>query len=445
MLFKNREKIAINQKRSDVLDILEAGVLAVDPARLLRRAVSYNKDFNSLLVFNSSYDMLTGRIFVVGAGKASGLMARELEKIIGAKNITAGIVNVKSGDCKTEKIKLVKAGHPYPDKKSVKGAEMMMELKEKYQIGPKDLVVCLISGGASSLLSLPPDKVSLKDKEQTVETLLSCGAPINEVNTVRRHLSLIKGGRLAAHFAPAKVVNIVLSDVPGNDLSVVGSGPTIEDQTTPSDAYFILKKHGLLDRIPKNARAHIEREMNDLRSRTAHELTNVSSHIIGDLTYALEAMSAKAKEKGYRPIIATDSLAGLPEVEAKNMLELVRQGRYGKYRALIFGGETSPCLPEKHGKGGRCLHFALSALCEMKADDDWTLGIMDTDGEDFSDKAAGAVADRQVLLEAGKNRTDISKYLENYDSYGFFKEIKGSLLETGSTGTNVGDIGILLV
>ena len=239
MLIKNYKQLANTRTKKQLLNIVEAGIKAVLPSEIMPTVLNYNKTKKILKIKNNQYK-IKGRIFVIGGGKATGLMAESLEKIIPVSHITAGMVNCVDNKYKTSKIKIIKANHPTPNTNGVKGVQQMLELQEKYNINADDLVLCLISGGGSSLLPLPASNITLKDIQKITKLLLNCGAEIHEINCVRKHLSKVKGGQLAKFFAPAKIVSLIISDVVGNDLDTIASGITAPDKTTWQNVYNIL-------------------------------------------------------------------------------------------------------------------------------------------------------------------------------------------------------------
>ncbi|MFH0847478.1 MAG: glycerate-2-kinase family protein, partial [Chloroflexota bacterium] len=237
MIIKNRRELALSELREKALDIAEAAVGRVLPGNLMKTAISYEAKSRVLTIGGDNYALGDGRLFVIGGGKASGLMAQTLEEIIGAGTITAGIVSCKCVQGRENVIRLIEAGHPIPDERGVSGVAEMLGLKEKYQIDKDDLVICLISGGGSALLPCPVKGVSLADKCTLTGFLLGCGAEIGEINSVRKHISCIKGGRLGEFLSPCRVVSLIISDVIGNRLDVIASGPTYPDSSTFRDAY----------------------------------------------------------------------------------------------------------------------------------------------------------------------------------------------------------------
>lgn len=440
MIIKNKSELVTSALKNNALEIIEAGIAAADPYELVKSVVRYDSQLNSLIVQNKTYNILSGRIFVIGGGKAAGRASEALEEIIGADNITAGIVNVKNYEYHTRKIKIVKAGHPLPDKKGLSGVKKMLNLKEKYNIGAKDLVICLVSGGASAMMPAPVDGVSLQDYQLTTELLIKSGANISEINTVRKHLSKVQGGRLARHFAPARVVSLVVSDVIDNDLGVIGSGPTVMDPTIFRDAYYILEKYFLFNKIPKSASLYIERGCHDMEEENPKALKKCTNHLLGDIKTSLEAMSVRAKSLGLNPIILSSELSGDPVVAVKGIKQALLNGFSG-YNAIILGGETTPKLPVGHGRGGRNQHFASLVAFDMKNSiNNWTMASVGTDGSDYLNDVAGAIVDNSTYQHAVSLGVDIRKYINNYNSNEFFEKINNSLIITGDTGTNVGDI-----
>ena len=252
MIIKNRAELATTELRRQAVDIIEAGINRVLPTNIMKTALQYEPASRILTIDDNSYNLSQGRLFIIGGGKASGLMAEALEGIIPPDYITDGVVNCKSSRYKTKKIKIVPAGHPIPDQRGVNGVKEMLALKENYAIGKDDFIICLISGGGSALMPYPADNINLEDKQRITELLLGSGAEIAEINAIRKHLSRIKGGQLGYYYSPATVFSLILSDVIDNDLSVIASGPTFPDPTTFSDAYKVLKKYKLLDKAPES-------------------------------------------------------------------------------------------------------------------------------------------------------------------------------------------------
>lgn len=428
------------------MEILEAGLAAVQPRALLFKAVRYNSDLNALAVFGKEYNIWSGRIFVIGGGKAAPAMAAALEEIIGPEKITAGVVSgLDNNQVETKKIKIIKAGHPLPDRDGQRGVEKMLALKEKYNISEQDLVICLLSGGASALLPAPAEGLGLSDLKKVNELLLVSGANIGEINTVRKHLSRIKGGRLARFFAPARVVSLIISDVPGGDASVIASGPTAPDPTTFADAYEILSRYGLWEKIPAAVRDYISAGRLGQIEETPKKLNQAANHIIGDNTVALEAMALTAKSLGLKPLIVESRLGGEIEAAARQITREITASQNSGYNVLLFGGEVSLHLPPAAGRGGRNLHLA--ALMALSLKDYlglWALATLASDGTDYEKEAAGAIVDNGTYSRAEAVGLSIEKYLAAADTYHFFKKLGQSLLITGPTNTNVADLLVFL-
>jgi glycerate 2-kinase len=447
MIIKNRRELATTELRDKVLQIIEAGIKRVLPPKIMRVAVSYDAPHHTIKIQDDSFILsATNRIFVVGGGKASGLMAQVLEDIIGIENITAGVVNFKSGQVKTQRIKTVIAGHPTPDQLGVSGVSEMLALKSHYSIGTNDIVICLLSGGGSALMPYPAEGVSLKDKQIITGLLIGSGAKIEEINIVRKHLSRVKGGRLGEFYAPARVISLILSDVIGNDLATIASGPTTPDPSTFADAYNVLKRYNLLTKAPKSVVAFVEKGQGGEVTETPKTLSNCHNYIIGDNKLALEAMAAKAKELGLSPHIITSQQTGDTTKVARSRAREVIEHKYARYDVLLIGGETTIKLPPDAGRGGRNQHYtAVSLLAMADYPGHWIVASVGTDGSDFLPGVAGAIVDRDSLKTTRAKQIDIEFDIERCDSNTLLESIGNSLIVTGDTGTNVGDVVVYLV
>ena len=446
-IIKNYQKLATSRERKIILDLIEAGLAAADPHRLVERAVRYEETFNSVAIQKNIYDLISGRIFVVGGGKAAGAMAEAFERIVGADNIAAGILNCPGGSYRTKKIRIIEASHPFPDKRGVRGVEKMLGLKKKYRIGEKDLVACLLSGGGSALLPAPADGVSLGDKQAVTKLLLESGAVIREINAVRKHLSKIKGGRFGKFFEPARVVSVIISDVVGNDLSAVASGLTVEDRTTFSDARDILEKYDILDKMPAAARRHIEKGINGAADETPKILSNCDNYIIGDVTAAMEAMALKARSLGLKPLIGSAEVTGDTETVAIDKVFELKNNSFRGLNVLIFGGETTPKLPASYGRGGRNQHFAAVSMYALAKHyrGRFAMAAFATDGVDYLPAAAGALIDHESLARAERAGLNVEKHITGFNTASLFEKMRENLIITGQTGTNVGDIVVYLL
>jgi glycerate 2-kinase len=446
MIIQNRRELATTGAREKALQIIEAGIKRILPPNIMKLAVSYDAPHHTINIQGDSYSLSAGRIFVVGGGKASGLMAQALEKIIGSANITAGVVNIKGGEVRAQKIKTISAGHPTPDQRGLNGVSEMLALKSRYAIGEDDIVICLLSGGGSALMPYPVEGVSLEDKQKITELLIGSGAKIDEINMVRKHLSRVKGGRLGEFFSPARVISLILSDVVGNDLATIASGPTTPDPSTFADAYDVLGKYNLVAKAPQRIVDFIERGKRGEVPETPKTLNSCRNYIIGGNGLALEAMAAKAKELGFNPHIITSQQTGYTVEIARTRAKEVIDNKYAGYNALLIGGETTISLPDRAGRGGRNQHYAaVSMLAMANYPGDWLVVSIGTDGSDFIPDVAGAIVDRGSLETAKDKGLDIADYIKRCDSYTLLKSIYNSLIVTGDTGTNVGDVMLYLV
>lgn len=447
MFIKNKKVLSFTQSRKIILELIETGIESVMPENLMRNAISYNDRKRMLKIKKDNYILSPlGRIFVVGGGKAATAMARELEKIIEIKNITAGIVNCNSDNNNPKKIKVIKASHPLPNQKGVSGVKQMLDLKNKYLMDKNDIVICLVSGGGSALMPYPSDKISLKDKQKITELLLNCGANIKEINTVRKHLSKIKGGQFGKFFSPAIVISIIISDVAGDDLKTIASGITAPDFSTFKQAWQIIKKYNLQRAIPQAAIKHLKNGIAGKINDTPKTLNNCHNYIIGNNRFALEAIFKKAKSLNLNPLIITDKQIGDPSKVANQRAKEIIKKKYKNYNCIIIGGETTPKLPSKRGKGGRNQHYAANSILAMKQyKRNWTLASINSDGSDFLPNIAGAVVDNNSF-EAIKNKNiNAEQYLKKCDSSAMLKKIKNSIIITKETKTNIGDIIIYIL
>lgn len=446
MIIKNRAELATTELRKKALDIIEAGIERVLPPNIMKKALHYDTASRVLTIDNTKYDLSNGRLFVIGGGKAAGLMAEALEGIIPPKHITAGAVNCKSDDYKTNKIRVATAGHPIPDHRGVEGVKKMLSLKNDYSIGKDDTIICLISGGGSALMPYPANGVRLEDKQKITELLLSSGAEIAEINSVRKHLSCIKGGQLGLYFSPSNTISLILSDVIGNDLSVISSGLTYPDKTTFLDAYNVLKKYGLLLKAPKGVINHLEEGCHGKVAETAKRLDNCYNYIIGDNGLALEAMSIEAQRLGFTPhLITTEEKGDTTAIAIKRANEIL-DSEYNGYNALLIGGETTPKLSTHVGKGGRNQHYAaVSILAMERCPGQWLVASISSDGSDFLPDVAGAIVDNNSPIKAIGSGLNIETYLDRYDSNTLLSQIGNSLVITGDTGTNISDLTLYLL
>jgi glycerate 2-kinase len=420
--------------RRDAKAILMAALAAADPTAAVDRVLRARQDFGQ-------YE----HIFVVGAGKAAGSMARAVEDFLSGR-ITAGWVNVKDGDtAKTRLFELQHCGHPVPDERGFHGARRIAEICA--QAGERDLVICLLSGGASALTPFPSPPITLAEKGDTTRLLLACGANIHEINAVRKHISAIKGGQLARFAAPAHVLSLILSDVVGDDLDVIGSGPTAPDASTFESAYAVLEKYDLRDRVPVRVRERLKNGATETPKESDPLFENVENIIVGNNQKSLESAAQFAKDLGYKTLILSSTIEGETKDVARVHAAIARQIRLHNQPVrppvcVISGGETTVTMRDgEPGKGGRNQEFALAAAIDAAGLEDILILSAGTDGTDGPTDAAGAFADGTTVARA---KLDASEALANHDAYPFFAEL-GDLLTTGSTGTNVMDLHLILV
>jgi len=437
------------QAREDALAIFQAGVKAVDPAQAIKNHLILVE--NRLTVGKKTYD-LSGfdRISVVGTGKASAAMARGVEEILG-KRLNSGLVITKYGHAlPLGKVQVIEAGHPVPDEAGIQGARQIVHFLE--QRNEKDLVFFLISGGGSALLPLPVGELTLEDKQIVTKILLSVGANIHEINTLRKHLSQVKGGRLAKVACPASLISLVLSDVIGDDLGSIASGPTVPDHTTFADCLDILDKYQITDRLPSVVvdilNKGIRGEIEETPKPGDSIFDRAQNLIIGSNILAVKAAVKRAEELGYNTLILSTFIEGetrdVARVHAAIAKEILNSGNPVKRPAcVISGGETTVTIRGR-GKGGRNQEFSLAAALDIHGLGNIVVFSAGTDGTDGPTDAAGAIADGMTVSRARKLRLNPDQYLRENDSYHFFEALN-DLIITGPTYTNVMDLRIVLV
>ncbi|MDJ1157069.1 glycerate kinase [Chelatococcus sp. SYSU_G07232] len=384
-----------------------------------------------------------GRTVVAGAGKAAAAMARAVERRWTGP--LSGLVVTRYGHgAATEHIEVVEAAHPVPDDTGHRTAERILALAG--DLGPDDLLLCLVSGGGSALLALPAPGISLADKQAVSRALLKSGADIAEMNCVRKHLSAIKGGRLAAAAHPARVVNLVVSDVPGDDPAVIASGPTVADPTTFAEARAILARYGIDP--PPSVRAHLEAAWEETPKPGDPRLARVETRIIARAQDALEAAAAIARGEGVTPLILGDAIEGeareVARVAGGIALQTARHGQPLPAPAVLLSGGETTVTVRGRGRGGRNAEFLLSLAVALGGHPAIHAIACDTDGIDGSEDNAGALLFPDSLARAAKLGLDPRGMLADNDGYGFFSAL-GDLVVTGPTLTNVNDFRAILV
>jgi len=436
------------RQRRDALAIFKASLDAALPARGIERLLRLDGD--TLHAGPYRYDLSRYQsIRVIGAGKASAAMAHALEKLLG-RRISGGLINTKYEHlAKLKRVQLHEAGHPVPDDEGIDGARRIAQIA--LEAGPNDLLIALISGGGSALLPLPADPVTLAEKQAATKLLLACGATIHEINAVRKHISAIKGGQLARLAAPATLLALLLSDVIGDPLDTIGSGPAAPDDSTFEHAWNVFEKYGITAQLPASVRTRIDAgrrgEIPDTPKTGDPCFRKTRNLIVGSNRLAVDAAAAKARELGYRPVVLSTLIEGeTREIAAMHCAiarETLLSGRPVKPPVcLISGGETTVTL-KGDGKGGRNMEFALAAALAL----DGIPGILafsaGTDGTDGPTDAAGAFATGSTAARARAAGLNPQHTLARNDSYPFFQKLE-NLVITGPTGTNVMDVRLLL-
>jgi glycerate-2-kinase len=421
--------------------VYRAAIGAVEPASLVRARLLAG-DARALRIGERRATRIAGRTWLIAAGKAAGAMAREAASIVGPR-LSGGIV--ASPDRVSdlpEALRQFVAGHPLPNRQSLEAGSNAWRLAARARRG--DLVLVLLSGGASSLLVLPAPGISLRDKVSTGELLLRSGATIREMNSVRKHLSRLKGGGLLRRAGAARVVGLILSDVIGGSPAVVGSGPTAADPTTFADALRVLRRRRILDRIPRAVRRHLELGLRGSRPETLKPgERRPRNFLIGDNRLALEAARATARTLGFRCRILTASLRGEAEHAAARFAAEVRRRANANGVCLLAGGETTVTV-RGDGRGGRNQHFALALAERIAGLEAVRCLIAGSDGRDGPTDAAGAFVDGTTMERARRRGLDPHAYLRRNDSYTLFAAL-GDLFRPGPTGTNVMDFEIAIV
>jgi glycerate 2-kinase len=441
--------VAAGTRRGQALEVLAAALDAVDPAEAIRRVMA--RDGATLRINSVVYDLTHyRRVLVVGGGKAGAPMAQAVEAILGER-ITAGWVNVKHGyTAPTTRITVHEAGHPVPDEAGVSGTRAMMALLGSATAD--DLVLCLISGGGSALMTLPVDGVSLEDMQALTGSLLRCGAPIQAINTLRKHLSQVQGGQLARLAHPAAVIALILSDVVGSPLDVIASGPTVPDTTTFGDALEVIAQHGIEEEVPESIRRHLARgaagEILDTPKMGDPVLERVQNVIVADNARAAQAAVERAEALGFNTLLLSTYVEGEAREVAKVLAALAREiaatGRPVPQPAcLILGGETTVTV-HGDGTGGRNQELAQAAALDIQGMSSVLIASLATDGSDGPTDAAGGLVDGTTVEGGRAAGLSAQAALANNDAYPYLDRV-GDLLVTGPTNTNVNDLMVVFV
>ena len=453
---KNKEELVRNGEtqlnrdaRSLALKSLESALNAVDSKQIIKSKILLKN--SGLQVNGYSFDLKKFKnIYVIGGGKASGSMAEAIEQILG-KYITNGIVNVPQGSKQNTKIiEPHEASHPIPDEAGVEGTRSMLKMLE--QAKEDDLIICLISGGGSSLMPLPRGGISISDKREITNALLKCGATINEINTVRKHISDFKGGWLAKKAYPATILNLILSDVVGDPLDFIASGPTVPDSTTFNDAVKILEKYRLWSKAPASIRKVLSNGEKGIIPETPkaddEAFKKVFNVVVGNNRLASLTALEYLKSEGLNTLLLTATLEGEARHVGVMLASIAREisasgNPVPKPAGIIAGGETTVTVTGK-GLGGRNQEIALAAAQKLNDMNGVVVASLSTDGVDGPTDAAGAISDGKTLVRAAKMGLTPEEYLAENDSYHFFSKL-GDLIFTGPTATNVNDVSVIIV
>lgn len=450
-LLENAKTSELRRARGILIEIANRAIASADSSSAMARRLRLEE--GRLRVGTQEFDLSeVERIIVVGGGKASGNMAEVLDEKLGDR-VTGGVVIVPKGATskyRARKIEFVEAGHPLPTEAGVRGAERMMDLVSG--LGPRDLVICLLSGGGSALVTLPADGISLSELRETTQLLLKSGASIQEVNAVRKHLSNIKGGQLAKAAHPARVITLLISDVVGDRLDTIASGPTYPDPTTYSNALEVIEKYGLTEKIPRNVLKRLKLGAGGKVPETPKPgekyFLNTYHEIIASNADAVRAAVEVGKSHGLNVSVLTETMQGEAREVGTHLAAVVKDVMEASKPAskpalLISGGETTVTV-KGEGLGGRNQELALSVAIGISGLRNVAVASFSTDGIDGPTDAAGALADGFTLKRAEHLGLDPAAYLKRNDSYSFFKELE-DLLITGPTGTNVMDVALLWV
>lgn len=445
----NSKPMTLERIKEDANLIFLAGLEAVEPAGAVKKYVQRRGE--RLVIDDRIYELGEYKsVYVVGAGKAAAAMALAVEELLGDR-LTSGIVNVKYGHSRPlRRICVNEAAHPVPDESGLRGTQEMMNLLG--QADEKVLVIFLISGGGSALLPAPVEGLKLEDEQRLTQLLLESGAAIEEINAIRKHISRVKGGQLARLAYPATLVSLVLSDVIGDRLDSIASGPTVPDGTTYQDCLQILQRYAIARKIPPAVLAHLQKgtrgEIPETPKAGEPVFERTQNVIVGSSIQAVRAAKDKAEAQGYSALILSTFIEGetrdVAIVHAALAKEVCRSGYpISPPACLISGGETTVTIRGR-GLGGRNQEFALAAAIEIEGLENVVILSGGTDGTDGPTDAAGAIADGTTIGRAAQIGLDAESYLRNNDSYHFFQPL-GDLLMTGPTLTNVMDLRLVLV
>jgi glycerate-2-kinase len=454
-LIANAADPANSRIRRRVLELLEEAIEVSDPHTAIRKNLTISKDRGTLRVKGTRFKLKkSGNLYVIGAGKASGAMTEEVEKILGDR-ISGGCVSILRGTrsmFRTRIVELRESSHPIPGNDSVEATKRILSIVDKTT--PNDTMLCLFSGGGSSLFSLPPPAVDLTDFQEVIQLLLKRGATINDLNAVRKHISQVSGGGLAKIAASkgCDMIVLVLSDVVGDPIDVVAGGPTAPDTTTFKDAVAVLKRYGIWDAAPEAVRQQLVRGLDGMVPETpksgSDAFTQVHNFIVGGCRETCNEVNRKARELGIHSMILSTMIEGEAREIGKMIGSIAKElSKYNspikKPAVMIMGGETTVTV-RGDGIGGRNQELALSASESIDRLPKVAVASLGTDGIDGPTNAAGALVDGFTAKKAQATSLSINEYLSKNDSNTFFRKLGDGLIITGPTGTNVNDIMIVV-
>jgi glycerate-2-kinase len=448
-IIKNRDELLSHGSRDGrriVLDVLESAICAMDGRKLVRESVAMEGD--SLRVGCLMFDLSKiGDVYVIGGGKGSSSIAEGLEEILGSK-IKKGLIIEKVGQGRQLKwVDVREAAHPVPDEDGVRATKEILEIADN--ANANDLVFVCVSGGCSALMTLPVDGITLDDVRELTEQLLMCGAPLRDINTVRKHISQVMGGRLAIRAHRAQTVGLIIVD----EVEGLPWGPTVPDTTTFQDALHVLKKYRLLDAVPVSVRQHLEKENPEQESPKLLDFqrakVKVHNLVLANSESICEAAQKRVEELGCNAMILSAVLEGESR-EAGTMLACIAREVEEHMRplhppcVLIVGGETTVTIRGPHGEGGRNQEFALAASMKIEGSRKTVIASVDTDGTDGPTDAAGAIADGYTAERARKMKMDVYENLAKHNSYQIFRQLEDAIF-TRPTGTNVMDLRLAYI
>jgi len=451
VLVQNARSPKLSKARGILVELVDSAIKAGDPSSSIRKWVKVEAD--KLKFGNYEVDLSrVDRIVAVGGGKASAAMAITLEQILGDR-LAEGTVNIPEGTVPRKaghKIKFVEAGHPIPSESGMEGTKRILDLVSG--LGSRDLVICLISGGGSALMPLPAGGIELSELQEVTQLLLKSGAAIQEVNAVRKHLSAVKGGQLARAAYPARIITLIISDVVGDRLDTIASGPTYWDLTTYRHAFSVLEKYKLTEKVSPSIIARLRNGVRGAIPETpklgVECFRNAYYKIIASNADALEMAVEVGRAHDLNVHILTATMQGearqVGEHLARVAKEVYEAGKPIPMPALLLSGGETTVRVRGQGVGGRNQELVLSAVAGLAGLEGAAIASFGTDGVDGPTDAAGAIADGFTLQKARELGLDPSSYLENNDSYHFFKELE-DLVVTGPSGTNIMDITALIV